>query len=349
MASKWRAARYAIGALCALGALYACLVNVQWTEVRDAFRGASLPWTVAAVASVLLTLALVTLRWGLLVDAGMHRRANADGVAPRAAAGSGFESPRRARWRVLWDSVVLGQAVNIIVPLRFGEGARVAVTCRGLDIPVGRVMVAVALERVFDVAAFATLALLLIVSGLMPSTFGGLLSAAAAVTLATIGAALLFARFLPNILAWLRQHIGALAPAAAWIATQESAMRAGWTDITGRHQLATTALLTALIPVTSAATNLLVFRGFGLPVPVITALVLLVVLQIGTAVVSVPGNIGVFHYLTVVTLAAWGVSRPTALATAIVLHAVALGPKVVLAAFARPVRGLSWFSGGSHS
>ena len=110
-------------------------------------------------------------------------------------------------------------------------------------------------------------------------------------------------------------------------------MRDGWTDITHRHQLAAIAALTAVIPVTAAATNLLVLQSFNLPVPGITAFVLLVVLQIGTAVVSVPGNVGVFHYLTVVTLAAWDVPQPTALAVAIVLHLVSLGPKVILGAF----------------
>jgi uncharacterized membrane protein YbhN (UPF0104 family) len=316
----WRAVRYAIGALCAIGALYASAVNVEWSQVFDAFRRASLPWTAAAAASVLLTLALVTLRWGVLVDASPSH-------------GSGFKIARHGtRWRVLWDSVVLGQAVNILVPLRFGEAARLAVTSRGLGVPVGRVTVGLALERAFDVAAFATIVLLLTVSGLMPDAFRGLLPAAATVTVATMGFAVLLVRFLPKVLAWLGRHAGLPAPAAAWIETQESAMRAGWTDLTRRHRLVITALITALLPVTAAATNLLVLRGFGLTVPAVTAFVLLVVLQIGTAVVSVPGNIGVFHYLTVVTLAAWDVPKETAVATAIVLHAVALGPKVLLGA-----------------
>ena len=43
---------------------------------------------------------------------------------------------------------------------------------------------------------------------------------------------------------------------------------------------------------------------------------------------------GVFHYLTVVTLGALQVPRSEALAVAVVLHAVAIGPKVVLAAIA---------------
>ncbi len=339
--THWRKARAAIGVLCALGALYACAVNVRWPQVLDAFRRASPPWAAAAAASVLLTLALVTLRWGLLVGAGQ-------------STGSGFETERHGtRWRVLWDSVVLGQAVNIIVPLRFGEGARLAVTCRGLDVPIGRAMVGLALERAFDVAAFATIVLVLIVSGWMPDAFAGLLPAAVTVTLATMGAALLAVRFLPRVLAWLRRRVGLLAPAAAWIETQESAVRGGWTDVTNRHQLAITAFLTALIPVTAAATNLLVLRAFRLPVPAMTAFVLLVVLQIGTAVVSVPGNIGVFHYLTVVTLAAWGVPRPTALATAIVLHVVSLGPKVVLGALTTTVLSGSfsdtWLSARSRA
>jgi len=306
--------------LCAAAATYVCVASVEWPDVVAAFGGASRPSTIVAIVSVLLTLGLVTLRWSRLV-----------GEAPPSGRGAGQPM---ARWRVLWDAVVLGQAVNIIVPLRFGEGARLVLTSRGLDVPVGRVMVSLVLERAFDVAAFATIVVTLILSGLMPEPFRGVLPAAATVTVATIGAALLLVRFLPAVLTWSHRHIGVLAPAAGWIEKQESAMREGWTDITRRHQLAAIAALTAVIPVTAAATNLLVLQSFNLPVPAITAFVLLVVLQIGTAVVSVPGNVGVFHYLTVVTLAAWDVPQPTALAVAIVLHLVSLGPKVILGAFA---------------
>ncbi len=318
---RWRATRYAVGWLCAIAVVYAAAVNLDWPEVVDAFARASPAGILVAILSVLLTLCLVTFRWGVLVG----------GEAPVAdLTGSMLSS---ARWRALWDAVILGQAVNIIVPLRFGEGARLVVTSRELDIPVGRVMVSLALERAFDVAAFASIVATLILSGLMPQAFRGVLPAAVTLTLATIGAALLFVRFLPAILAWLRTHLSLMARAAAWLGQQESAMRAGWVDITQRHQLGKIAILTAVIPVTAAATNYLVFRSFDLPVPAVTALVLLVVLQIGTAVVSVPGNVGVFHYLTVVTLAAWDVPQPTAVAVAIVLHIVSLGPKVILGAF----------------
>ena len=311
-----RTTRYIVGWLCAMAVVYAAAVNLNWPQVLDAFGHASLTTTPVAIVSVLLTLGLVTFRWGLFVG------------------GEGAQ----ARWCVLWHSVVLGQAVNILVPLRFGEGARLVVTSRELNIPVGRVMVSLALERAFDIAAFATIVVGLILSGLMPQVFRGVLPAVAFLTLATIGAALLFVRFLPVILVWLRTHISLMARAGAWIGKQESAMRKGWADLTQRHQLGRIAILTAALPFSAAATNYLVFRSFDLPVPAVTALVLLVVLQVGTTVVSVPGNVGVFHYLTVVTLAAWDVPQPTAVAVAIVLHIVSLGPKVMLAAFSAKSR-----------
>ena len=49
--------------------------------------------------------------------------------------------------------------------------------------------------------------------------------------------------------------------------------------------------------------------AFGFKLPAIAALFLLVVLQVGNSAVSVPGNLGVFHYLTVLALAVYGIDR----------------------------------------
>ena len=89
-------------------------------------------------------------------------------------------------------------------------------------------------------------------------------------------------------------------------------------------------LLSAAILVLAASTNYLMFLAFGMELPAIAALTVLVVVQVGTAAVSVPGNIGVFHYLAVLTLEAFGVEWQLALAYAVLLHLVALGPKVLV-------------------
>jgi uncharacterized membrane protein YbhN (UPF0104 family) len=88
--------------------------------------------------------------------------------------------------------------------------------------------------------------------------------------------------------------------------------------------------LTVAIVGLAASTNYLLFKAFHLGLPVSAALLLLVVLQFGSAPVSTPGNLGVYHYLTVVVLSAFSIDRQAAIGYAIVLYTVALLPKIVL-------------------
>jgi uncharacterized membrane protein YbhN (UPF0104 family) len=82
----------------------------------------------------------------------------------------------------------------------------------------------------------------------------------------------------------------------------------------------------------AASTNYLLFFAFGLTVPAAAAIVLVIALQAGNSIVSVPGNIGVFQYVTVLTLGAYSVDRDVAFAYAVVLHVIALMPKVIAGA-----------------
>jgi uncharacterized membrane protein YbhN (UPF0104 family) len=58
----------------------------------------------------------------------------------------------------------------------------------------------------------------------------------------------------------------------------------------------------------------------GLDVPWTAAWFLLVVLQLGTRVPSLPANIGVFHYLVILALGLYTVNGTQALGYALVLH-----------------------------
>ena len=304
------ALRYTLGALLSVAALYACFRQLPIDQLSAALRLARPGSVATAVGSVFLTLSLVTARWGLL-------------VAPSQIA---------SRWRSLWHSVILGQAVNILVPLRFGEGTRVVVTARRLGLTIGRVVAAAALERLFDVAAFAAAIAFFFASGLLPAKIAAgapLAAMFAGLTMAVLLGSLYFIRLLAR-----RAPRDGSSRIVRWLRDQGNAVAAGWSESTSRRRLLAASGLTAVILVSSAVTNLLVFRAFDLAVPAPVAVILLVVLQVGTAVVSVPGNIGVFHYLTVLTLAQWQVPAPQALAVAIVLHAVSIGPKILLAPLA---------------
>jgi uncharacterized protein (TIRG00374 family) len=66
--------------------------------------------------------------------------------------------------------------------------------------------------------------------------------------------------------------------------------------------------------------NQLALWALSIDVPWVVALLLLVVLRLGTGVPSAPGNIGVFHYLCILTLGLFDVEPSLAFSYGVVLH-----------------------------
>jgi glycosyltransferase 2 family protein len=83
----------------------------------------------------------------------------------------------------------------------------------------------------------------------------------------------------------------------------------------------------------SALTNWLVWKAMGQAWPLPAALLLLVVLQAGVAVPSSPGRIGVFQYLTILTLSLFAVAKAVALSYSVLLHLTTYAPMLGLGAY----------------
>jgi uncharacterized membrane protein YbhN (UPF0104 family) len=87
--------------------------------------------------------------------------------------------------------------------------------------------------------------------------------------------------------------------------------------------------MTAVTFLLAASTNYLLFRAFALNLSALAALVVLIALQVGTTVASVPGNLGVFQYVTVVVLVGYGVARADAVAYAWGLYGLTVLPRIL--------------------
>jgi glycosyltransferase 2 family protein len=98
----------------------------------------------------------------------------------------------------------------------------------------------------------------------------------------------------------------------------------------------------AIVWSTAILTNYLVLRALAIEIPAIAALLLLLVLQIGISLSSVPATIGIFEYLCVLALAVFAVDDTVALSFGVLLHMLVLLP-TVLGLF------MFWFSGLSLS
>jgi uncharacterized membrane protein YbhN (UPF0104 family) len=82
--------------------------------------------------------------------------------------------------------------------------------------------------------------------------------------------------------------------------------------------------------------NYLILLALNIQASFLISLVLMVVFQVGLAVPSSPGKVGVFQYLSVVTLGLFGIEKAQGLAFGLVWHLLIFIPFALLAA-------LFWF------
>lgn len=303
--------RLALGGLLGLLALWLASRGVDWEALWSALLQVHVGLAGLSLLSIFATLILNTARWRLLF----------------------YPEHRERGWLNLFSGIVVGQMLNIIVPARLGDVARAYAVGTSEQLSKTRVLATVVVEKVADLGMFALSVVILLLSMSLPAwvrSSGGVLLTTGFLA---VGAALALSFWGQSGLRWL-EHPGRWLP-AKW---RDRVVRFGRLALEGftalRHWRANVSLwaLSLCILALSAGTNYLLFRAFDLSLPPIAAVFLLVVLQVGDAPPSLPGKLGLFHYLTVLALSVFSVERSVALSYALVLYAVALLSKIFLGA-----------------
>jgi len=258
---------------------------------------------------------------------------------------------RAARWRLLYhpdqeglghlrlaEVLLIGQMLNIIVPTRLGEVARIYFM--GKSQSRARTLGTIAVEKWLDILVLLLLALLVPVFVSLPPWFRDSRGNLALFATAFLGAALMLSYGKGRLLA-LMGSLSRFLP-EGWRARIHRAtglalgsldvLRSPWVGL----QLQGWSLLIWSL---SVLVNYIIFLALGLPLSLAAALFLLIVLQVGVAVPSAPGKLGVFHYLCTLTLGFFGVEKGTAMGYAVLLYFVVFGPPSLLGAF------LLWWEG----
>jgi uncharacterized protein (TIRG00374 family) len=308
-----RTVRRLVGVIVGAAALYVSCRDIQLDAFRGVLDRANWLMLAAVGASVVLTVAAVAIRWGAILRLA--------GVRPS--------------WRALVGAVFIGQASNIVFPLRSGEFARAYVVSLHARRSTTEILGTILIERMADVLAAGFVVAVLLWAGRIPvpvawSRFalGGLLLAA------LLGIAVLLswsrAASLPVVGGLTGRLQRALQPTLACLSQLRRWTAAG-------SLLGMTAATFGL----AASTNYILFRVFGMNVPMLASIVLLIALQVGTVVVSVPGNLGIFQYVTTLVLVAYGVDQQQALAYAWTLYVCTVVPRVGIAALLL-LTGYSW-------
>jgi uncharacterized protein (TIRG00374 family) len=295
--------RILLGLLVSLLCLVLVLRGVQWDAVVTILGSVRLVPLAAAIAVEFLTFWAIAARWQRL-------------FTPHVP-------PSRGR---LFGILTIAQFVNGVLPAKLGPLVRAYLAGKGESRAVAFALTTIVGEKLVEGISLlaigaAVLPLVPLARQLRPATWVGatLLLVALVLVVWTAFRQETAGRWLERLLArWPRLldiARSALAALDVWRDRRAILSLAGWS---------------ALIWGITVLLNQLLLWSLGIDVPLVAPLLLLVVLQIGVRVPSSPGSIGIFHYLSVLTLTLFGVDKDLAFSYGVLLHLVTYLPPSLL-------------------
>ena len=292
--------------------LWLSLKDAQFSVVTGVLSQADYRLIVPAVVMVLLTPVARAVRWRLLF----------------------YPNNRSLRLGKLYNVVLIGQLVNVVAPARLGEVVRAylvgEIEGKSKVSALGTIIV----EKSID--ALMLLVVFLILMTLMPLPLWlrgpriGMIAAAIGVLLVALVSSTQKERWLTLLkcpLRFMPEHIRL--QIARYADLSQSSLTALSHPSIGLQAVGWTILIWFL----SALINYLVLVALKLDLSFLAASFLLLVLQLGVAIPSSPGKVGIFHYLCVVALSVFSVERNLAISYATLLYVVVVLLPSLLGAF----------------
>lgn len=309
-----------LGFAISLALLYLAVDDVQWDKVWLACLTAD-PWGLMAGTALFLgSWYVAAARWKMLLD-----------PAPAVSVSEAFAY------------ISIGFLANTVLPLRMGDLVRATLLGNRKGLPVTRVVGTLAVERMMDVLALllivAPLALMIRFPPAVRKGIGGMVL----VALVACSGVLLMA-FTPGRLHWLESIFQAWLPnrLAGWLMGAVQGFCNGLGVMRrGRDLLAVAGL--SLLGWGLAGWSMWVWAmAYGLSIPWQAGFFVLVVINLGSAVPSSPGYVGVYHYLAILALSPWISDKESALAFALGTHAINMIANLALGGMFLIKEGLSF-------
>ena len=288
------------------GSILFLVSSINPDQVASALGSANYLLVIPSIAMVFVTMFLKAIRWQLLF---------------------GSDKPPIKK---LYSSLLIGYMANAILPARLGEVVRAYNIGRSSSVSTSKALSTIVVEKVLDIATVLIILILLIPIAPLPDwAFRmGVVGAAVVVVLLLVSFALVL---YGDRVAAIAGRVGSQIPYLKKmpVEKQVASFAAGF-DVLRRGRLALPIIFWSIVIwLGAAAINYVMLLAFDPHAPLVSALFVLAVTNLGMAVPSAPSYIGVFHYLVVISLAVFGISQSLALSYAIVLHVATFGSFVV--------------------
>ena len=304
----WRATwfRVTIGTLISIFFLLLALKDVPLDEVGRSLARVNYFWVALAVLAMLVQSWLRAVRWIQLY----------------------YPLQKGLRAFQMLGIVLVSQMLNIAIPWRVGEIARIYLASEIEKRNAAQTIATLAVEKFLDVLMLLALLLMIPPFMTLPSWLeqpreGIVVSA---IVLFVVAFILLLSED------WLVKSLSKIPlPWGKQFISENVRIALSGLDVFKRWDLhLALQVMSVVIWFLGVVVNYLAFLALDLQLPFISAFLLLAVLQVGGLVPTSPGKVGVFQILCIWTLALFAVDKSVGLTYGILLYLIAYGTPVVL-------------------
>jgi len=296
--------RILFGVLISSITLYLSFRNVNFGDLTFVFANINWIWVAGSFLMVILHHLSKTFRWKVLI--GGH--------------------PSSIGFQPLLASMMISQMINFVVPARAGELSRIQQI--GVMGP-GRsfVFVSLVVEKVFDMVAYGVLFLVLLISISLPqwiNNTGILFLILASILFISMLAAF---KYRIKIFEIVQVFSKKLPDRYKDIVLEKvKTIISGLSVIESPRTLRNILLWTTVSWLASILVNYFLLVSMDLHLSWTAPLLILLGLQAGISLPSVPMKIGIFEYICILVLDIYGVSQATGLSYGILLHLLVVLP-----------------------
>jgi uncharacterized protein (TIRG00374 family) len=296
-----------VGILISIISIGFLIWTVDFAELGAALADANPLLVLLCIATVPLSMYLKVYRWRLF-----------------------FPDPGSVTSNGLLSALYLGYMANTVLPLRAGELVRAYLVGETERVSKSMVLATVLIEKVFDLGTIALL--LVVLSFVMPlPEWASAAASASAVGLVVaavcLGIALTARGFALRITNAIEDRLPPLRKLG--ISSLLASFLDGLSFVRNPRRLLWVIVWSSILWTGAASTVYIGLLALGVDKGIPVALLALAITNLGMAVPSAPGYVGVFHSAVVVALEPYGVPSHQALAAGIVLHAVVFGIFIV--------------------
>jgi glycosyltransferase 2 family protein len=299
--------RGGIGLFIAVLSFYLATRDVTFSDVKSSLNRADMVYVVWAFVSTLAIIFARVVRWKILMG----------------KAGPGITIQRTLM------ALLAGQALNLIYPARIGDVSRAYLVDESGSHR-GFMLGTVVIEKLLDSLVYVLLFGLLVLVLPLPQWVSSSGYTFAILTVFSLGVVFLLAYriewFSDLLLKFIdRFPLKVSGRIKEWIVSGLNSLKI----LKSRHSLLQLFTLSLFIWVIPIFTNHFTLLALKIHLPITASLLTMIVLQASVAIPSVPGRIGLFEYLCVLSLSLFGISEGPAFTYGVLLHVIALLPSTL--------------------